>query len=285
MEQAKKPILSKPLGRAIGRSVSYGVQFAEWRFSNLIFGRAPWLTNRFGQRYQAMCFADYRHLRHGNPEVAESAWMERNLRKGDLVLDVGANHGIVSLECALLVGPTGKVHAFEPAPETRACLARHLSINKIENVVLFDTAVGAAAGRAMLRVYKRATGLSTLSDAGPDRVADEVIEVKTITLDEHCESHGIGRVDLLKIDIEGHELFALRGARRILASKRVRAILLEVGDDTCRNAKVDPQEILRNLEELGYDLFSILPSGERGSRLRCFSRSPAGRNYLALPGS
>ena len=285
MQQVENQKFPWPPGTAIHRAISYGVQFAEWRLSNLILGRAPWMVNRFGQRYQPMCFADYRHLRHGNPEIAESLWMERNLRRGDLVLDVGANHGIVSLECALLVGPTGKIHAFEPAPETHACLTRHLKTNKIENVLVFDTAVGAVSGRAMLRVYKRATGLSTLSEFDPHRVPDEVIEVKTITLDEHCESYGISRVDLLKIDIEGHELFALRGAKRMLASRRVRAILLEVGDDTCRNANVHPQEILNDLEELGYEVFSILSGGETGSRLRRFPSSPTGKNYLALPAS
>jgi hypothetical protein len=143
--------------------------------------------------------------------------------------------------------------------------------------------VGAATGAAALRVYKKATGLSTLSDSDPDRTADEVIEVKTITLDEHCESYGISRVDLLKIDIEGHELFAIRGARRMLANKKVRAILFEVGDNTCRNAKVNPQDILNDLEEFGYHVFSILPDGEAGNRLRRFPSSPNGRNYLALP--
>jgi FkbM family methyltransferase len=230
-----------------------------------------------------MCFADYKHLWHGNPEMAESLWIQRSLREGNLVLDVGANHGIVSLECALFVGPTGKVHAFEPAPGTRACLLRNLSVNNVENVSVFDAAVGEKAGRARLRVYEKATGLATLSESDPDHVADEVIEVKTITLDEHCDAHGIRTVDLLKIDIEGHELFALRGARRMLASKRVRAILFEVGDNACRNAKVDPREIVTELEELGYALFSILSSGHVGDRISHFPRIPNGRNYLALP--
>jgi FkbM family methyltransferase len=260
-----------------------GVQLAEWGCSKLILGRAPWTKNRFQQRYQAMCFADYKHLWHGNPEMAESLWMECNLREGNVVLDIGANHGIISLECALFVGLTGKVHAFEPAPRTRATLLRHLRINNIQNVSVFDAAVGQAVGTARLRVYDQATGLATLAESDPDNIADEVIEVKTTTLDEHCETHRIGTVDLLKIDIEGHELFALRGARRMLVSRRVRAILLEVGDNTCRNALVEPRELLRYLDELQYSLFSILSSGQVGARICHFPPSPRGQNYLALP--
>jgi FkbM family methyltransferase len=263
--------------------LSRGIQFAEWYTSNLILGRAPWSENRFGQRYQAMCFADYKHLRHGNPEIGESRWMERNLQKGSLVLDVGANHGIVSLECALFVGRAGEVHAFEPAPGTYAHLLRHLKINNIDNVSVFNVAVGERTGSAKLRVYKKATGAATLSELDQDHVADNVIEVKTVTLDQHCDAHGIRRVDLLKIDIEGHELFALRGARQILANKRVRAILFEVGEKTCRNAKVDPRELLDELQELGYSVFSIKSSGHAGERINQIPPTPHGQNLLAFP--
>jgi FkbM family methyltransferase len=283
MAQKKTGMLPGRFARCVGHILSRGVQFVEWHTSNLILGRAPWTQNRFKQRYQAMCFADYKHLRHGNPEIGESLWMERNLREGNLVLDVGANHGIVTLECAVFVGATGKIHAFEPAPETRACLLRHLKINSIHNVSVFDMAIGATAGSARLRVYQEATGVATLSESDLDYIADEVIEVKTVTLDQHCGAHGIRMVDLLKIDIEGHELFALRGARQILANKKVRAILFEVGDKTCRNAKVDPQELLSYLQELGYGVFSIESNGEAGDRIRQFPQTPHGRNFLAFP--
>jgi FkbM family methyltransferase len=230
-----------------------------------------------------MCFADYKHLRNGNPEIGESLWMERNLREGNLVLDVGANHGIVSLECSLFVGPSGNVHAFEPAPNTRACLIQHLRINEIKNVSVFGVAVGERTGSAKLRIYDGATGLATLSDVDSDHVADKVIEVETVMIDQHCDAHGIRTVDLLKIDIEGHELFALRGAEHILVDKRVGAILFEIGESTCRNANVDPQEILIDLERLGYGVYSIKACGQVGERVSQFPPTPRGRNFLALP--
>src|SRR5271163_2789872 len=101
MQRIKTQISPRRLAKRIRHILSRGLQLAEWQFSKLLIGRTPWMKNRFGQRYQAMCFADYKHLRHGNPEMAESLWMEHHLRPGNVVLDVGANHGIVSLECAL----------------------------------------------------------------------------------------------------------------------------------------------------------------------------------------
>ena len=265
------------------RAFSRAVQFSEWHVSHLLLGRPLWLQNRFRQRYEALCFADYKHLRNGNPEVGESLWMERNLRKGDVVLDVGANHGIVSLECSLFVGSTGKVHAFEPAPRTRACLIRHLMINHINNVSVFGVAVSDSVGTAQLRVYENATGMSTLSASQTDHLAGDLIEVPTVTLDLHCEQHGIRTVDLLKLDIEGHELFALRGTSKMLMTKRVRAILFEVGDRTCRHAKVDPQQLFMELQTLNYDIYTIQGSGDVGQRLTRLPPTPFAQNFLAVP--
>jgi len=257
---------------------------AAWHTTRLLLGRAPWSQNRFKQRYQAMCFADYKHLKNGNPETGESLWMEAHLRPGNVVLDVGANHGIVSLECARFVGSTGRVHAFEPAPATRNYLIRHLKINNVDNVSVFRVAVGEGTGRARLRVYEEATGAATLSETDPDYEADEVIEVETISLDQHCRAHGISAVDLLKIDIEGHELFALRGAEGLLANKNVAAVMFEIGERTCRNANVDPQHVLDYLENLDYKVHSIKPEGEVGERLSKFPVTYYGQNFLAFPG-
>jgi FkbM family methyltransferase len=273
---------SQELVQRFGRLPSRAVQLAEWQLSRVLLRRAPWTRNRFQQRYQALCFADYKHLRYGNPEVAESLWMEHNLHDGATVVDVGANHGIVSLECSLFVGPAGKVHAFEPSPAVRDRLRWHLDINHIQNVSVFGAAVGERCGRARLHIYDRATGWSALSSSRS--AADSVIDVDTVSLDQHCRTHAILSLDLLKIDIEGHELFALRGARQLLAEKRIAAVLFEIGGRTCRNAGVEPQELLDELQSAGYAVYSIKADGSPGERVTRVS--PVGRtqNFLAFPG-
>lgn len=270
----------EPIQR-FSRIPSRAVQLAEWQLSHLFLRRAPWTHNRFQQRYQALCFADYKHLRYGNPEIGESLWMERNLRRGAMVLDVGANHGIVSLECSLFVGTSGRVHAFEPSPAARGRLLWHLDINRVQNVSVFGAAVGESSGRARLHVYEQASGLSALSSSG--RPADRVIEVETISLDQHCQTHAIPSVDLLKLDIEGHELFALRGARQLLAEKRIAAVLFETGARTCRNANVEPQEVLDDLHRSGYAVYSINADGSAGERVTRVSPGVRTQNFLAFP--
>lgn len=259
----------------------------EWQAAHSIHGRGPWCRNRWGHRYQAISLAEYHYLRDGNPETFEARLLERLLRPGMTVFDVGANHGLFSLEAAHLIGPSGRVHAFEPAPSTRDLLRRNLEGNDATRVVrIVPSAVGGAPGTARLRIHRDLSGLNTL--AGSDIVwnhqrlrADDLVDVPVTTLDDHAEAERIERIDFLKIDVEGFELAVLRGASRLLSEQRVGWIMVEVGDVTCANARVDPADIPRLLDEHGYLLHAITPEGTLGARVRAFPDHPFAANFLA----
>src|SRR5262249_40387594 len=148
-------------------------------------------------------------------------------------------------------------HAFEPTPGTRDLLLRNLAINALANVKVFSSALGAAPGSARLRVHREWSGLNTLAprDVTWNRKtlrADAIIDVPITTLDAHAATEDLEHIDFLKIDVEGFELDVLRGARGLLRDGRVRQILLEIGDQTCANAGVDPLELLVELESRDY---------------------------------
>jgi FkbM family methyltransferase len=204
------------------------------------------------------------------------------------VVDVGANHGMMSLEAAHLVGPTGLIHAFEPAPLTRALLLRNLAANSLTTVRVFSDALGAAPGTALLRVHHEMSGLNTLAvhDVTWNRrvlPADEIVEVPVTTLDTHAERHGLDQINFLKIDVEGFELSVLRGARGLLRAQRVDRIMLEIGDLTFTNAGVAPVEILAELESLNYRLFRITPEGNVADPIRTFPSTTFSANFFAVP--
>ncbi len=260
----------------------------EWRAAHAIRREPPWSTNRWGQRYQSVSLSEYHYLRDGNPETYESALIERTLRPGMTVIDVGANHGLFSLEAAHLVGPSAIVHAFEPTPSTREVLESNLAANGLDRVRIFPVALGDRPGTARLRVHRELSGLNTL--ASDDITwnhrtlrADAIVEVPITTLDAHAEAEGLDRIDFLKIDVEGFELGVIRGARGLLASRRVDRIMLEIGDVTCGNAGVDPCDLLTELESLGYALNEITPDGELADRVRAFPGATFSANYVALP--
>jgi FkbM family methyltransferase len=205
------------------------------------------------------------------------------------ILDVGANHGLFSLEAARHIGPTGRVHAFEPTPGVRDQLLANLRSNGLDAIVeVIPAAVGAEEGSAKFRVHHGMTALNTMAAQdivwlGRPLAADEVIEVPVLTLDAHALRSGLDFIDFLKIDVEGFELHVLRGTRGLLASRRVGVIMLEVGDGTCANAGVDPRDVLDELTASGYDLFGIEPDGSIGARIERFPDDSFSANYLAMP--
>jgi FkbM family methyltransferase len=289
MPATASPLLSRAR-RGVGRQIRELRDRLEWHTARAIAGASPWCRNRWGHRYRAISLAEYHYLRDGNPETYEAALLERVLRPGMTVLDVGANHGLFSLEAAHFVGDSGRIHAFEPAPATRGLLQANLAANDLDGLVrVFPHALGAAPGAARLRVHHELSGLNTLApeDITWNRTrlhADEVIEVPVRRLDDHAREHKVDAVDFLKVDVEGYELSVLRGARSLLEGRRVRAIMLEVGDVTCANARVAPAEILDYLHGLGYVVHPITERGEPGDRLWSFPDGPFSANFLAMPG-
>jgi FkbM family methyltransferase len=235
-----------------------------------------------------MSFSEYHYLRDGNPETHEARLLERLLAPGMTVVDVGANHGLFSLEAAHFVGRSGRIHAFEPAPRTRAVLESNLKVNDLDDRIrLFPSAVGAEPGTARLRIHHERSGLNTLAaeDIRWNRrrlPADEVVEVPVTTLDLHAKALGLEAIDFLKIDVEGFELSVLKGARGLLARHAVRWIMVEVGDLTCANARVAPGAILAELSAHGYRLRAIDSEGRIGPRVVDFPAGSFAANFVAL---
>ena len=253
-----------------------------------IRNEAPWSQNRWGQRYQAVSLSEYHYLRDGNPENHESALIERVLQPGMTVIDVGANHGMFSLEAAHLIGASGLIHAFEPTPSTRELLRNNLAANGISSVTVFPAALGEKPGTARLRIHKEMSGLNTLAamDVTWNRqklVADQIIEVPVTTLDGHLQKEGLQQIDFLKIDVEGFELGVIRGACKLLGEKRIKLILIEIGDVTCATAGVEPMDLLNELESHGYQLHSINSEGKITDRICSFPTTTFSANFVAFP--
>lgn len=175
----------------------------------------------------------------GSYEDREAAVLCRYIKPGTWVLDVGANIGLTSLEFARRAD---KVLAFEPNPPTAERLAHNLAANGLANAAISRFAVGAEAGTVTFHESAQAT-LSSATVVPPELVRS--FEVPVTTLDAEWIAAGRPLVSVLKIDVEGGELDALRGASELLASEHP-AILLEAwGAD-----QLDPIEAL--LSRSGY---------------------------------
>ena len=147
------------------------------------------------------------------------------------IFDVGANQGqFLTLVERVLSGTSFLVHAFEPNAHSFESLRRVTS--GFSNVKLNNCALGNEVGTAQLYFDAPGSGLASLSKRRLDHfgIPFHLSESITIdTVDRYCERNSIAAIDLLKLDVEGHELDVLRGATRMLSSGNVAMISFEFG--------------------------------------------------------
>ncbi len=148
----------------------------------------------------------------GDYEPETQRAFERHIAPGSVVFDVGANVGFLSLLAGRLVGQTGRVIAFEPAPVALAYLRRHVALNHATNVEVIAVAASDHNGRARFS-SAGALEMGHLADEGD-------VDVETASLDTLVEAGIVPTPDVIKIDVEGAELAVLHGARTIMVASR-----------------------------------------------------------------
>jgi FkbM family methyltransferase len=193
-------------------------------------------------------------------------WLRRWLAAGGVVVESGANRGQILLFLAPL--PRVRWFAFEPVPSVadglQACLSRYPAWP----VKLIRAGLSSKQGDVSVQLD------GPRSTARMDWYRDKhcpILSVPMTTLDAFMADEGINRLRLWKLDVEGHELHALQGARHTLEHKRVDAILIELSDV---GSSVDL------LGAYGYTLYQIAANGD----LRLFDQSERpGGNLVALP--
>jgi len=173
--------------------------------------------------------------------------LRKYVREGDFCLDIGANLGYFSILMSHLVGPRGKVEAFEPMPGTAAVLRENIRIKSAENVSVVEAAVSDKPGNLDLLSESSQRFPKNASLVGY-RMSGEVehTSVPAITLDKYFE--GLERLpNLLKIDVEGGEQGVLEGARNML-TRGGPLLIVEIHAWESERSR----EVLRVLSEVGY---------------------------------
>jgi FkbM family methyltransferase len=187
---------------------------------------------------------DYPAAILGYTERKLANWLLANARPGETWIDVGANCGYTSLALARAVGPTGRVFAFEPALPTVACLERTGRANGLDHLVAIPFAL---ADQRRPVISRFATDRGMIDAQLPKDGRLEMTAIIAVGLDAIWDGIADGNpvVHGIKIDIQGMELEALRGMRRLLAQHRPK-IVLEIHKGVPRG------EVLALLESCGY---------------------------------
>ena len=193
----------------------------------------------------------------------------RLVRPGDVVLDIGANIGLVTFILSSIVGTEGLVHAFEPNPEMCQLIERATTRNNVENIVLHRVALGAQDGDLTLSVPSGNAGAASLI------TTRQVPDSKTMTVPVHTLSsimadQPIDHIRLVKLDVEGFEPEVLRGAAELFARRPPDTILFELNDCTAQDLADHPT--IRLISQLGYGFYRLPPG--RLVRMRAFQFDP-----------
>lgn len=207
----------------------------------------------------------------GYPEIGEQEYCKQAIKPGMTVFDVGANLGQFTMLFASLVGSNGKVVAFEPVAETMSRLKVHIKQNNLKNIITEQAAVSDVHNsRVTLNIFPEGYSVwNTMGNPTMFRREDPTKtilpcrqeSVKTVTIDNYCLQNKIGKIDYLKVDIEGAELNAIRGCSAMLKKRAIRKIQFEVSREMIHGMRLEGSEVFELLDELKYRCFPISDKG------------------------
>jgi FkbM family methyltransferase len=223
------------------------------------FNRLPlWRSDCdvWGQRMRAETFDRWLYLRlHkvGLMGRAERAAIARLVRPGMTVVEVGSNLGLYTVLLSRLVGPEGRVVAFEPDPTLAPLVVRSGAANGCGNIAVRAQALGRERGRQMLHTLAINSGDNHLS-AGGGRWLRRSVEVEVVALDEVAPQLV---PDLVKIDVQGWELEVLRGMERLIERCPRVTVYFEYWPTGLRRAGDSPEALAAFFTERGFTIFEV----------------------------
>ncbi len=186
-------------------------------------------------------------------EPIETEIAVKEIKKGDTVIDLGANIGYYTLIFARLVGEKGKVYAFEPDKDNFKILKKNVEKNGYKNVILVNKAVSDKTGETKLYI-------------SPDNKADHRIyssdekrkytTIKMVKLDDYFKKSN-EKIHFIKLDIQGAEYSAVKGMQQLLKRSRKIKLVTEYSPIALKRFGIDPEEYLKLLHTSGFTFQEI----------------------------
>ena len=185
-------------------------------------------------------------------------WLSSQIKPGDIILDIGAAFGVISLPLSRILGKKGHIYAFEPAKKTQQFLQEIIDLNQVENITVIKSAISDEPSYANFIEYSSNNNFSWASDISTLEVPSikpslkhTNYQVEVTTIDHFVHESGLNP-KAIKIDIEGFELYALYGGKSTLEKYRP-YLSIDIHIDV--KTGVSSLEAVKNfLQSLGYNL-------------------------------
>lgn len=172
------------------------------------------------------------------------------IRKGDVVLDAGANYGLYTVYSAIAVGNHGKVISFEPGSRSFSSLLGNVVLNGVGNVHAFQKALSDRDATERLYMFGDDPSRCSMSDCKEYRVT-RWEDIDAVEGDGFLRSNGLPWPNVVKIDVEGSEWAALHGLQRTIAGPQCRLVFCEIHPHLLPKG-VTPRDVVDFLESLGF---------------------------------
>ena len=203
-------------------------------------------------------------LRWYEPESTKAC--RKFLKPGMNILDIGADIGYYSRLFSELVGPKGKVWAFEPYPDSYNLLKKNTISPKYRNVIPVKKAISDSSGKVKFFAASNPGnpgkhGFYDVSKINPDFSLKNNLTVETITVDDFLLKEGNPQINFIKMDIEGAEPKALTGMKNTVIRSRNLAMIVEFNVKALQLAGENSSLFLNQLENMGFKIQTIQPNG------------------------
>ena len=187
-------------------------------------------------------------------EYEETMMIKQEVKEGNNVIDIGANIGYFTLLFAKIVGPNGKVFAFEPDPTNFSILKKNIEENNYDNVILSQKAISDKTETTKLFLCKFSNGMHRIYNSD---LCDKSLDIESTTMDDFfSEINFKDKINFIKIDTEGSEMKVLAGIEKILESNAA-TIHIEYNPSSIRESGFSPKSLPDFLIKMGFDLMSF----------------------------
>jgi FkbM family methyltransferase len=198
-----------------------------------------------GVVYQNYCNKNLSDFKSGEFSIISQ------IPRGGVCVDLGANVGLYSILMAKQVGNEGEVYSFEPGKIAYCLMKANIEINQLDNITPINVAVSDKSGLGKLFVCGTGDSDNTLGDTSNPNDVRAQIDIDLVALDDYFKGK---KIDFIKMDIQGSEYLALKGANRILKNNPHIKILMEYCPHSLIDMGVSPAEFLNYVRSIGFDI-------------------------------
>ena len=189
-------------------------------------------------------------------EKKEQLFIATVLKEGDYFIDIGANIGLFTLIAADIVGPNGRVIAFEPTPKTFSRLLQNIELNQFKNIDAYNIGLSDFPKKLTFNISSNGYDAWNSFATSDFSILNEQIMIDVSTLDFELTNYDKSKIKLVKIDVEGWEKFVLKGGIEFIKNYSPQ-LLIEFTEENTFAAGYMVQEVYDFMFDLGYKWYSI----------------------------